>query len=99
MNTNTDIDMSIDDDFYGDVDLTQEERDMIYEDSLVGRAYDEHQDWKDEESLREFCKPYVNWANDWHNTGKAWLHNTRMQVRADKVNEAKAIRKLFGCDL
>ena len=62
MNTNTDTDMSLDDDFYGDVDLTQEERDMIHEDSLVGRAYDDHQDWKDEESLREFCTPYVTWA-------------------------------------
>ena len=63
MNTNIDTDMSIDDDFYGDVDLTQEERDMIHEDSLVGRAYDDYQDWKDAESLREFCAPYVGWVN------------------------------------
>ena len=63
MNTNTDIDMSIDDDFYGDVDLTQEERDIIHEDSLVGRAYDDYPDWKEQESLREFCKPYANWVS------------------------------------
>ena len=64
MNTNTHTDMSIDDDFYGDVDLTQEERDLIHEDSLVGRAYDDHQDWKDEQSLRAFCEPYANWVRN-----------------------------------
>lgn len=64
MNTNTHIDTGIADDFYDDVDLTQEERDIIHEDSLVGRAYDEHNDWQDEESLREFCAPYTNWARD-----------------------------------
>lgn len=64
MNTNTNIDTSIADDFYGDVDLTQEERDLIHEDSLVGRAYDELQDWKEAESIREFCAPYVGWVNN-----------------------------------
>ena len=44
-------------------DLTPEEIALIYEDSLVGRAYDDYQDWKDEESLREFCAPYVSWVN------------------------------------
>ena len=64
MNTNKQEQMSLDDDFYGDVDLTLEERDLIHEDSLVGRAYDDYQDWKDEESLREFCEPYVGWAKN-----------------------------------
>ena len=63
MNTNKQEQMSLDNYFYGDVDLTQEERDMIHEDSLVGRAYDDYQDWKDAESLREFCAPYVGWVN------------------------------------
>ena len=44
-------------------DLTPEEIALIYEDSLGGRAYDDFQDWKDEESLREFCAPYVSWVN------------------------------------
>ena len=64
MNTNTHTDMSIDDDFYGDVDLTQEERDLIHEASLVGRPYDDHQDWKDEQSLRAFCEPYAEWVRN-----------------------------------
>ena len=64
MNTNTHTDMSIDDDFYGDVDLTQEERDIIHEDSLVGRAYDDQQDWKDEQSLRAVCEPYADWVRN-----------------------------------
>jgi len=101
MNTNTDTDMSIDDDFYGDVDLTQEERDVIYEDSLIGRAYDEHQDWKDEESLREFCAPYANWATRWHNDRhvigtEADMHYRLREIRADAVKNARAVRALFG---
>ena len=44
-------------------DLTPEEIALIHEDSLVGRAYWDHLDWKDEESLREFCAPYVGWVN------------------------------------
>lgn len=99
MNTNTHTDTSIADDFYDDVDLTQEERDIIHEDSLVGRAYDDYQDWKDTQSLREFCSPYANWVNHWHNTGGAWMYNTQLDVRADAVNKAQSIRALFGCDL
>jgi|TARA_R110001583_G_scaffold163809_1_gene316270 hypothetical protein len=64
MNTNEHIDMSTADDFYADVDLTQEEIDAIYEDSLVGRAYDEHTDWKDQDSIRAFCSPYVSWVDN-----------------------------------
>jgi hypothetical protein len=64
MDTNTHIDTSTANDLYDDVDLTQDEKDAIYEDSLVGRAYDEHSEWNDLESLREFCSPYENWARD-----------------------------------
>lgn len=85
MNTNTDTDMSLDDDFYGDVDLTQEERDMIHEDSLVGRAYDDHQDWKDEESLREFCAPYANWASqEQHDSATAVSDYLRALIGDDR---------------
>ena len=44
-------------------DLTPEEIALIHEDSLVGRAYWDHLDWKEEEAIREFCAPYVGWVN------------------------------------
>ena len=101
MNTNTHTDTSIADDFYDDVDLTQEERDIIHEDSLVGRAYDDHQDWKDAESLREFCSPYTTWATQWHNDRhvigtEADMHYRLRELRDDAVKNARAVRALFG---
>ena len=44
-------------------DLTPEEIALIHEDSLVGRAYWDHLDWKEEEEIRVFCAPYVGWVN------------------------------------
>ena len=101
MNTSTNIDTSIADDFYDDVDLTQEERDAIHEDNLVGRAYDDHQDWKDAESLREFCSPYTTWATQWHNDRhvigtEADMHYRLRELRDDAVKNARAVRALFG---
>ena len=61
MNTNEHIQTSID---TGDEseDLTPQEIALIHEDSLVGRAYWDHLDWKEEEAMREFCAPYVDWV-------------------------------------
>ena len=84
MNTNTDIDTSIDtgDEFE---DLTPEEIALIHEDSLVGRAYDDHQDWKDEESLREFCAPYVTWASqEQHDSATAVSDYLRALIGDDR---------------
>ena len=61
MNTYTDIDTNIDTGDESD-DLTPQEIALIHEDSLVGRAYWDHLDWKDEEAIREFCAPYVGWV-------------------------------------
>ena len=84
MNTNEHIQTSIDtgDEFE---DLTPEEIALIHEDSLVGRAYDEHMDWKEEEAIREFCAPYVGWVSEeQHDTTTAVSDYIRTLIGDDR---------------